>query len=84
MPLGKSPARAKVNLIAWDPESPAHIERMVQQRIACGWKIDYVERWRVLQREGKMAIQWIVSQVTLFCCACKVVCCTSHKKRNQL
>jgi len=56
----KAQARAKVNLIAWDPESPAHTERMVQQRVACGWKQDYIEQWRVLQREGKMALQWIV------------------------
>ncbi|RDL42511.1 Uncharacterized protein BP5553_02490 [Venustampulla echinocandica] len=59
MPL-KAPARAKVNLIAWDPESPAHAERMVQQRVACGWKQDYIEQWRVLQRKGKMALQWVV------------------------
>jgi hypothetical protein len=57
----KSPARAKVNLIAWDPESLAHTERMVQQRVACGWKQDYIEQWRVLQREGKMTLQWVVS-----------------------
>ncbi|KAH7327477.1 hypothetical protein BKA65DRAFT_462245 [Rhexocercosporidium sp. MPI-PUGE-AT-0058] len=53
-------ARAKVNLIAWDPESPEHVERMVQQRIACGWKYDQVEKWRGLQREGKMTLQWVV------------------------
>lgn len=60
MPL-KTLARAKVDLIAWDPESPAHAERMVQHRIACGWKQDYIEGWRVLQREGKMGLQWVVS-----------------------
>ncbi|KFZ00091.1 hypothetical protein V500_01179 [Pseudogymnoascus sp. VKM F-4518 (FW-2643)] len=59
MPL-KTPSRAKVDLIAWDPESPAHAERMVQHRIACGWKQDYIEGWRVLQREGKMGLQWVV------------------------
>ncbi|KAH6693318.1 hypothetical protein DL95DRAFT_393397 [Leptodontidium sp. 2 PMI_412] len=56
----KSRARAKVDLIAWDPESPEHIERMFQQRIACGWKSDLVQKWRGLQREGKMAIQWVI------------------------
>lgn len=61
----KSRARAKVDLIAWDPESPEHIERMFQQRIACGWKADLVQKWRGLQREGKMAIQWVVSFVLL-------------------
>lgn len=60
MPL-KTLTRAKVDLIAWDPESPAHAERMVQHRIACGWKQDYIEGWRILQREGKMGLQWVVS-----------------------
>jgi hypothetical protein len=62
----KKPAKAKVTLIAWDPESPEHIERMVQQRIACGWKADYVEIWRDLQRKGKMALQWVVSIYIFF------------------
>lgn len=62
----KRPARAKVDLIAWDPESPAHAERMVQHRIACGWKQDYIEGWRVLQREGKMGLHWVVSFSFLF------------------
>ena len=57
----KAPARAKVNLIAWDPESPAHVERMFQQRVACGWNETYVEKWRGVQREGKMTLQWVVS-----------------------
>ncbi|KAK2789080.1 hypothetical protein FQN53_002634 [Emmonsiellopsis sp. PD_33] len=57
---GKAPARPKVSLIAWDPESPAHTERMFQQRLACGWKEDCIEDWMVLQREGKMALQWVV------------------------
>ncbi|EKD15384.1 uncharacterized protein L3040_001751 [Drepanopeziza brunnea f. sp. 'multigermtubi'] len=49
-----------VSLIAWDPESPAHVGRLFQQRVACGWKSDCVESWRHLQRQGKMAIQWVV------------------------
>lgn len=57
----KGPVKTKVDLIAWDPESPAHAERMVQHRIACGWKQDYIEGWKVLQKEGKMALQWVVS-----------------------
>jgi len=56
----QSRPKVTVDLIAWDPDSPEHVERMFQQRIACGWKSDYVEKWRGLQREGKMAIQWVV------------------------
>jgi hypothetical protein len=62
----KAPAKTKVDLIAWDPESPAHAERMVQHRIACGWKQDYIEGWKVLQKEGKMALQWVVSSPFCF------------------
>ncbi|KAL2061224.1 hypothetical protein VTL71DRAFT_7497 [Oculimacula yallundae] len=53
-------AQAKVDLIAWDPDSPEHIDRLFQQRVACGWKSSEVEKWRDLQKEGKMAIQWVV------------------------
>jgi hypothetical protein len=56
----KSPA-AQIQLIPWDPESPDHVERMTQQRIACGWKHDKIEGYRELQREGKVTLQWVVS-----------------------
>jgi 7-cyano-7-deazaguanine synthase in queuosine biosynthesis len=52
---------AQIQLIPWDPESPAHVERMIQQRIACGWKHDKIEGYRDLQREGKVTLQWVVS-----------------------
>ncbi|KAK9241497.1 hypothetical protein V1506DRAFT_241587, partial [Lipomyces tetrasporus] len=50
----------KVVLIPWDPNSSEHRERLYEQRIACGWKADMVEKWQGLQRNGKMAIQWVV------------------------
>src|SRR4051812_10167911 len=62
----KAPAGPKVDLIAWDPDSPEHTERMMQQRVACGWKQELVEKWRVLQREGKTGLQWVVSGVLFF------------------
>lgn len=52
--------RQSVILIPWDPNSTKHFERMVAQRVACGWKQDYVEGWRQLQREGKIGLHWIV------------------------
>jgi hypothetical protein len=58
-PVIKS-APANVDLIPWDPESPEHVERMVQQRIACGWKDKEVGKWKRLQREGVIALQWVV------------------------
>jgi hypothetical protein len=52
---------SQVNLIPWDPDSAEHVERMVLQRIACGWKQDAVKGWKPRQNEGKMALQWVVS-----------------------
>jgi len=50
-----------IRLIPWDPESLAHVERLRQQRIACGWKENLVKKWRSLHREGKVGMHWIVS-----------------------
>ncbi|KAI5927237.1 hypothetical protein F4810DRAFT_351699 [Camillea tinctor] len=33
---------------------------MKQQRIACGWKVEKVEGWRTLQRDGHVGLHWIV------------------------
>lgn len=50
----------KVTLIPWDPESEEHSQRLYDQRIACGWKAEKVGRWKELQREGVMAIHWVI------------------------
>lgn len=52
--------KQEIVLVAWDPESLEHVERLYQQRIACGWNEEDVEEWRGLQRSGKMALQWVV------------------------
>jgi hypothetical protein len=57
--------KAEITLIPWDPDSPAHVERLYQQRIACGWNKDAVESWRDMQRAGQMAIQWIVRSLPI-------------------
>lgn len=60
--LGSKPSRlASTITVPWDPDSPEHVERMIQQRIACGYRSDVVESWRELQREGKIGLHWIVS-----------------------
>ncbi|TVY44296.1 hypothetical protein LSUB1_G001334 [Lachnellula subtilissima] len=51
---------SQVLLIPWDPTSPGHVERMVQQRIACGWSVEDVEGWRGRQEIGTLNLQWIV------------------------
>lgn len=48
-------------LLPWDPDSVEHVERLKQQRIACGWKLEAVEGWKTLQRDGKIGMHWIVS-----------------------
>jgi len=53
-------APAQIELIPWDPDCPAHVERMIEQRIACGWRSDEVELWQQQQRDGKVNIQWVV------------------------
>jgi hypothetical protein len=51
--------RPQIALLPWDPESLEHVERLYQQRIACGWNQDAVEGWRDLQRAGKIALHWV-------------------------
>ncbi|KAI1490078.1 hypothetical protein F5X96DRAFT_637887 [Biscogniauxia mediterranea] len=52
--------RMDIRLIPWDPDSADHVERMKQQRVACGWKVENVEGWRSLQRDGHVELHWIV------------------------
>ena len=60
-PAQKRNVSAKVMLIPWDPENAEHIGRLYNQRVACGWDSDMIEKWRGMQRVGKKAINWIVS-----------------------
>ncbi|KAJ8068106.1 hypothetical protein OCU04_003678 [Sclerotinia nivalis] len=59
-----SPKFSKVNLIPWDPDSPSHIERLFNQRVACTWNSEYVESWREKQRQGAITLQWIVLPIS--------------------
>ena len=57
-------SKSMVVLIPWDPDNADHVDRLLQQRIACGWNKDpdVLQSWRESQRQGKMAIQWVVSK----------------------
>lgn len=56
-------SRIAVELVPWDPESQEHAERLIEQRIACGWHADKVEGpWRDAQRAGTKCIYWVVSK----------------------
>jgi len=55
--------RTKVQLIPWDPESEEHFNRLYEQRVVCGWKVDKVEGWKERQRKSELGIHWVVSVV---------------------
>ncbi|CAM1502189.1 Fc.00g041730.m01.CDS01 [Cosmosporella sp. VM-42] len=51
---------SQVQLIPWDPESTDHVERLVEQRVECGWHHDKVKPvWRGEQTFGIKCIYWI-------------------------
>ncbi|KAI9148211.1 hypothetical protein HJFPF1_12038 [Paramyrothecium foliicola] len=53
-------AKPTVTLIPWDPESPEHIDRLVQQRLRCGWHYLRVhEQWRDAHLAGTKCIYWL-------------------------
>lgn len=54
-------SKPQIKVIPWDPESPEHRDRLFQQRVACGWKSDKIDKWCKLQKDGSMSIHWIVS-----------------------
>ena len=62
MAVTDSKPSSKLTLIPWDYESEQHAERMVAQRIACGWRSDEVELWRDLGRKGIKEYYWIVGR----------------------
>ncbi|KAL2107153.1 hypothetical protein VUR80DRAFT_5654 [Thermomyces stellatus] len=50
----------KVELIPWDPTSEEQVERLYDQRVACGWHEEAVPRWREAQLNGTKVTYWIV------------------------
>ncbi|KAL2208266.1 hypothetical protein CC79DRAFT_1397678 [Sarocladium strictum] len=50
-----------VALVPWDPNSETHIQRMVDQRLACGWHAPIVATdWKKAHIEGLKCLYWIV------------------------
>lgn len=59
--VAMKPARVTAGLVPWDPESPDHINRLIEQRIDCGWDKDKPDGpWKKAQLEGRKCIYWIV------------------------
>ena len=52
-----------VEIIPLDARSDAHIERLRQQRLTCGWRAECVDEWREQQLQKKKNMFWIVSSV---------------------
>lgn len=53
--------KATIKLVPWDPESDSHIQRLVEQRKACGWAAEQVPQlWRDAHLAGTKCIWWIV------------------------
>ncbi|KAI8299735.1 hypothetical protein K4K59_002055 [Colletotrichum sp. SAR11_240] len=52
-------SKSKVQLVPFDPDSPEHATRMVDQRTECGWHFDKVPDWQEDQRSGQKCIYWI-------------------------
>jgi hypothetical protein len=50
-----------IDLIPWDFTSPAHRERMLAQRKACGWGVEDVPGWVEKGEKGAKVLYWLVS-----------------------
>ncbi|KAI0598328.1 hypothetical protein F4775DRAFT_556360 [Biscogniauxia sp. FL1348] len=50
----------KVELIPWDHSNPEHVERMYDQRVACGWRSDEVPGWVDSAKRGGRLFYWIL------------------------
>ncbi|KAI7765278.1 hypothetical protein LZL87_009807 [Fusarium oxysporum] len=54
-------AKPTVTLIPWDPSSPEHVRRMVEQRIICGWQASIVPTdWKDGHINGTKCVYWII------------------------
>ncbi|KAI1461290.1 hypothetical protein F4805DRAFT_277499 [Annulohypoxylon moriforme] len=50
----------KIELIPWDHSSPEHVQRMYDQRVACGWRADEVPQWVDASKKGEKLFYWAV------------------------
>ncbi|KAI1133601.1 hypothetical protein F5Y10DRAFT_228155 [Nemania abortiva] len=50
----------KIEIIPWDHLSPKHVQRMHDQRVACGWRASEVPEWVKSAKEGGKMFYWAV------------------------
>ncbi|KAI1776959.1 hypothetical protein F4818DRAFT_412396 [Hypoxylon cercidicola] len=51
---------SKIELLPWDHKSPEHIQRMYDQRVACGWRADEVTSWVEEAKKGGKIFYWVL------------------------
>ncbi|KAI0171765.1 hypothetical protein GGR52DRAFT_547524 [Hypoxylon sp. FL1284] len=49
---------SKIELIPWDHTSPEHVQRMYDQRVACGWRVNEVPSWVESAKKGGKIFYW--------------------------
>lgn len=58
----ESLASLRAEFIPWDPKSQRHVDRLIEQRIDCGWHEEKpAGAWKDAQLAGTKCIYWIVS-----------------------
>lgn len=50
----------KVYLIPWDPSSEEQYQRMQDQRLSCGLRVDEVPAWKDKHLKGVKTMYWVV------------------------
>lgn len=60
-PIAKS-SKPQILLVPYDADSPEHVQRLVEQRIACGWEHESVPQCTAAHRTGELTLQWAVSK----------------------
>ncbi|KAH8681578.1 hypothetical protein BX600DRAFT_26435 [Xylariales sp. PMI_506] len=58
--MASSKHAQKVRLIPWDPTSEQQVERMYDQRVACGWRAEEVPAWVESAKSGKRIFYWVI------------------------
>ncbi|KAI1409578.1 hypothetical protein F5Y13DRAFT_88807 [Hypoxylon sp. FL1857] len=48
----------KIELIPWDYSNPEHVQRLYDQRVACGWRADEVPSWVDAAKKGGRMFYW--------------------------
>lgn len=57
-----------VYLVPWDAADEGQVRRMVDQRVACGWRDTEVPEWKELMLRGEKVFYWIVSDTPVDVC----------------